>query len=116
MILKENHPIKSTLTVHDYDYYMYTVIPDPDILTLYFQLTPLTGDPDLFAARTMKEPGFANGWEKAACFCVNLLSFTYSEIQAVPQYNTIYLSVFGLSSTTYTINVLIERKFSVAPK
>jgi hypothetical protein len=52
---------------------------------------------------------FIDSWEKAACFCVNLLSFTKAELDRFPQFNTLYISVYGLSVTTYTINVHILR-------
>lgn len=109
IILREGVPYKSTLLVEQYDYYKYQIMPEPDLETIYIYVTPITGDPELFASRFQPKPGF-EGFEKVACFCVNLMNYTKVEIDQNPQYTALYISVFGLSTTTYTINVIIERK------
>jgi hypothetical protein len=84
-------------------------MPDSDLETLYIYVTPITGDPELFASRFLRKPGW-DGFEKIACFCVNLLNYTKTELDQYPLFNTIYISLYGLSTTTYTINIILERK------
>lgn len=108
VLLKENMPVKSTLLVGEYDYYKYQIMPDPDIVNVYVSITPLSGDPELFTSRTLQTPGW-EGFEKIACFCVNILHYSRAEIDNMPEYQTIYISTYGLSTTTYTINIIIQR-------
>jgi len=82
-LLKENVPYKSTLLIDQYDYYKYSIMPEPDMETLYVYVTPITGDPELFVSRFLQKPGW-EGYEKAACFCVNLLNYTKQEIDEYP--------------------------------
>lgn len=81
-------------------------MPDPDIVNIYVSITPITGDPELFTSRTTDSPGW-DGFEKIACFCVNILHYSKEEIDRMPEYQTLYISTYGLSTTTYTINIII---------
>jgi hypothetical protein len=51
IVLREGVPFKSTLLVEQYDYFIYQIMPEPDLETIYIYVTPITGDPELFASR-----------------------------------------------------------------
>ena len=106
--LKEQTPIKTTIDIQSSDYYRFTLLNAEDVLSVNFQVTVLGGQPDLFVSRTDQYPGFGR-FEKAACFCQNLVRYTNDTPSDAPLNSTYYIAVYGMTLATYTINVFIER-------
>lgn len=51
IILKENRPFKNKVSVSEYQYYIFSLLSFESVSAVYFQLTPLTGDPALSTSR-----------------------------------------------------------------
>ena len=106
--LKEQTPIKTTIDIQSSDFYRFTLLNAEDVLSVNFQVTVLGGQPDLFVSRTEQYPGFGR-FEKAACFCQNLVRYTKDTPSDAPLNSTYFIAVYGMTLATYTINVFIER-------
>jgi len=108
--LKEGIPVRDSVRVGEYRYYVFNLYRTTNITSIFFQVTPINGDPDLFISRDIQTPGF-QGFEKAACFCVNLIEYMSTELftEKDSRNNTFYIATYGLTNADYTINVIIER-------
>lgn len=64
---------------------------------------------ELLVSRYHKNPNFRET-ERIACFCSNVISYTNEELSMAKMSSiNFYMSVYGFSSSVYTISVYIER-------
>lgn len=106
--LREQNPIKNFLNVGEFAYYKFTLLDTTDITSVNFQVTPIYGAPELFSSRSIEYPGFGR-FERVACFCMNLINYDYFNTPDKNLKATYFISVYAISATMYTLNVILER-------
>lgn len=106
--LREQNPVKNFLNVGEFAYYKFSLLDITDIKSVNFQVTPIYGAPELFSSRSIEYPGFGR-FERVACFCMNLITYDYLNTPDKNLKTTYFISVYAISATMYTLNVILER-------
>ena len=104
-VLQELVPVKQSLQLNEYHYYKWTLLDDINILSVHFQLTPISGAAGLYSTKTFEYPT-KERFEKVACFCAHILTYCGFNPKDRPLKGTYYLAVYGFTHATYTLTAI----------
>ena len=106
IILRNSIPVKGSLEVGEEAHYRFTLPDDQFVASVIFQLTPISGIPQIYSSKTSLYPTTTQ-FDRAACGCSNLILYCGRSQTDIPLKATYYLMVHAFTHTVYTITPYI---------
>jgi hypothetical protein len=102
-VLREGSPIRMTIPREGYRYFRYN-LANETALNVTFQLTPISGDPDLFVSRNITRPSKDNAEKNSRNSLTKVDSVSYVKgIDGKNLNGTYHIAVYAFSMSSFTI-------------
>ena len=108
-IIQEKLPIRHSIEEGEYHYYKFTLVDPTNVLSVNFQLTPISGTAQLYSSKLDIYPT-SEKFQKIACGCSHTITYCGFNPNDTPLNGTYYIAVYGYTHATYTISAFTSRR------